>query len=126
MTSLYDYVFPENGLVAYKNGELIATQVISLLSLFSFVCNLCLVDLKSPFLPQLQSNPSATATLVTEKIKSNVDVVEKQCQARGWGGGGGRAWVGILTFSKKIIKIPTPRQKIMFKSMVFFSSSLCN
>lgn len=27
VTSLYDYVFPENGLVAYKNGELIATQV---------------------------------------------------------------------------------------------------
>ena len=27
MTSLYDYVFPENGLVAYKNGELIARQV---------------------------------------------------------------------------------------------------
>ena len=34
MTSLYDYVFPENGLVAYKNGELIATQVSLSLSLF--------------------------------------------------------------------------------------------
>lgn len=28
VTSLYDYVFPENGLVAYKNGELIARQSI--------------------------------------------------------------------------------------------------
>ena len=27
VTSLYDYVFSENGLVAYKNGELIHKQV---------------------------------------------------------------------------------------------------
>ena len=33
---------------------------------------------------------------------------------RGWGGGGGGGVghrVGILTFSKRIIKIPTPRAK---------------
>ena len=33
MTNLYDYVFSENGLVAYKNGELIHKQV----SAFRFV-----------------------------------------------------------------------------------------
>ena len=33
VTSLYDYVFPENGLVAYKNGELVHKQV----SLFKVV-----------------------------------------------------------------------------------------
>lgn len=27
VTTLYDYVFPENGLVAYKNGELFHRQV---------------------------------------------------------------------------------------------------
>lgn len=37
VTSLYDYVFSENGLVAYKNGELIAKQVS--LSKTDFSCN---------------------------------------------------------------------------------------
>ena len=33
VTKMYDYVFSENGLVAYKNGELVATQVNSIASI---------------------------------------------------------------------------------------------
>lgn len=61
VTSLYDYVFPENGLVAYKNGELIAKQVSS--SLLSLVFSLNVS--RSLFLLQLQSNLSTIATLMT-------------------------------------------------------------
>lgn len=72
MTSLYDYVFPENGLVAYKNGELIARQVsLSLFELSAFY-SLSLSDSQSVFVSQLQSNLSLTATLVREKRESKV------------------------------------------------------
>ena len=43
-------------------------------------------------------------------------------QDGGGGGGGVGHRVGILTFSKKNYQNPHPR----VKSMVFFSSSLCN
>ena len=33
VTKMYDYVFSENGLVAYKDGELVARQVSSISSI---------------------------------------------------------------------------------------------
>jgi len=44
----------------------------------------------------------------------------------GGGGGGVRHRVGILTFSYKNCQSPHPGPKIMVKSMVYFSSALCN
>lgn len=81
MTSLYDYVFPENGLVAYKNGELIARQVsLSLFELSAFY-SLSLSDSQSVFVSQLQSNLSLTATLVREKSKVVIEVGTGTCRA---------------------------------------------
>ena len=83
MTSLYDYVFPENGLVAYKNGELIARQVsLSLFELSAFY-SLSLSDSQSVFVSQLQSNLSLTATLVREKRESKevIEVETGTCRA---------------------------------------------
>jgi len=78
VTSLYDYVFPENGLVAYKNGELIARQVS--LSLLSLVFSLNVS--RSLFVLQLQSNLSKIATLMTEKSQSKVAERRKGCLGR--------------------------------------------
>lgn len=80
MTSLYDYVFPENGLVAYKNGELIARQVS--LSLLSLVFSLKFNVSRSLFVLQLQSNLSKIATLMTEKSQSKVAERRKGCLGR--------------------------------------------
>lgn len=78
MTSLYDYVFSENGLVAYKNGELIARQVS--LSLLSLVFSLNVS--RSLLLLHLQSNLSTIATLMTEKSESKVVGRSKGCLER--------------------------------------------
>lgn len=78
MTSLYDYVFSENGLVAYKNGELIARQVS--LSLLSLVFSLNVS--RSLLLLHLQSNLSTIATLMTEKSESKVAGRSKGCLER--------------------------------------------
>ena len=81
VTSLYDYVFSENGLVAYKNGELIHKQVsvlpppVNLDNLYPHFVNV----------PNVRIEHCWKLICVSLKMKTkNGD----SCW-RGWGGGGG-------------------------------------